>query len=767
MKLTDERIIKFLDEKLSAKGIERDKFLNPSLNDLRDANKLKNMSEAVKKIKEAIKNDKKILIFGDYDSDGVCSSAILYLYFKSIGKNVQVYIPNRFHNGYGISCEAIDEIEFEYAPDLVITVDLGITAIEEVEILKQENIDVVITDHHIPLSELPSAVVVDPKIDPDGTYGFDSLCGAGVALKLIEALSDRQTALKFLDICAIATVGDIVPLVDENRVIAKFGIEKINSGDCLPSLTFIKNKCEIDRLTSTDISFKIVPKINACGRMSSAIKAFEFLVEDDPKQLEIKYAEIESDNMLRLSAIEKGNKEIAKILEKYDASEPAILIKGDFHEGIIGILASRVCHDQNRPAIIFTMDENGNYKGSGRSTENIDIHKIIVSLADLLENFGGHKMACGLEICPENFEIFKQKFIEKVSEFSVFEPENFDEKCYDIEINDEDINLQFISQLNLLEPFGCENEKPILAIKQGKMLAEPVSEKAFKHYRFWTKKNNSVVCFNGYDEMQNAKTMAEKLLVVDLSTSTYKGRENINVVLKNMTLISPNFEGFETQFLLGSLINKYFSIFDFNNKNNYHLTDNLAAVAAEKFKENSHGTMVVASSDSDLEKLEKHGIDTKSYLSFNPQTDCKNVIVCKHRGIYKLSQAKGYKNIIFMNRYFDDEHLYFSQQYNVYENITKMPLSFGLNCSREVFVKAYKLICDFAAIKANDECEFAEKLALKDKSLSSAQILFCLLVFMELNFCEYDEVLCNFKILKAKKMELSSSKLYLEVSDGK
>ncbi len=766
MKLTDERIIKFLDKRLIDKGISREEFLNPSLSGLRDANNLKDMSFAVQKIREAIKNNKKILIFGDYDSDGICSSAMLYLYFKSIGVKVDVFIPNRFENGYGISVEAIDEIEFEYAPDLVITVDLGITAVEEVEILKQENIDVIITDHHIPLSELPDTVVVDPKVDPEGMYGFDGLCGAGVALKLIEALAGREEALKYLDICAIATVGDIVPLIDENRIIAKFGIDKINSGDCLPSLSFIKEKCDIDKLTSTDISFKIVPKINSCGRMSSAIKAFSFLVETDPKQLEIKYAEIETDNMLRLSSIETGNKEISKILEKFDQSEPSILIKGNFHEGIIGILSSRVCHDYSKPVIIFTTDENGYLKGSGRSTESVNIHEIIVSLSGLLENFGGHKMACGLTISPENFDEFKAKFNEKLLEQIKTKEEISNEFQYDIEINDDDINLNFIGQLELLEPYGCENEKPILAIKQGKMTAEPVSDKAFKHYRLSTKKNNSIICFNGYKDMLAARSVAEKLLTIDLGTSTYKGRENINVVLKNLKLIYANFDGLEKQKLLSAIMNKYYSIFDFNKRENYHLEDDLYAVSAQKFNENSQGTIVVATSSEDLENLEKHGIDTKKYVAFEPEKNGKNIIVCSGRGVYRLSDAKGYKNIIFLNRVFDDEHLYFSQKLETYENKTIFNQKLELSGDREIFIKVYKLITEFSEIKANDELELAEKLSLKDRSVSAPQILFCMLVFMELNFIEFDEILCNMKLLNSKKMELSSSKLFKEVASS-
>ena len=246
MKLINKKLYDFLLKRFD-NDEEVEKFLNPSENDFRDAHKLKNMDAAVQKIKTAIDENKKIFIYGDYDTDGICASTILYLYFKKIGANVDVFIPNRFENGYGISIDAIEEIESEYNPDLIVTVDLGITAIEEVEILKQEGIDIVITDHHLPLDEIPDTIVVDPKLESE--YGFDALCGAGVALKVVEAMAGRDEANKYLDIAAIATVGDIVPLVDENRAIARLGIDKINKKDCLKSITFMLEKLEISELT--------------------------------------------------------------------------------------------------------------------------------------------------------------------------------------------------------------------------------------------------------------------------------------------------------------------------------------------------------------------------------------------------------------------------------------------------------------------------------------------------------------------------------------
>ena len=759
MKVTDKRILEFLEKKLEGKGIDIERFLQPSMADFRDAYKLKNMTAAVQKIQTAINEHKKILVYGDYDSDGICASTILYLFFKSKGANVDVFIPSRFENGYGLSIEALEEIQFEYNPDLIVTVDLGITAVEEVEILKQEGIDIVITDHHIPLEEIPDCIVVDPKLESD--YGFDALCGAGVAMKLVEAMADRDEANKYLDICAIATIGDIVPLVDENRAIAKLGIDIINSGKARKSINFMLKKLEIEKITSTDVSFKIVPRLNACGRMDNAIKVFEFLIETNDDLLEEKYAEIESDNTLRLASIDKGNKAINKCLEKHNSNEPSVLIQGDFHEGIIGILASRICSEYGKPTIIFTKTEDGTLKGSGRSVDAVDLHHIISGMTDMLVNFGGHKMAVGVELVPEVFEEFKnllnQKIIEETNE-DAFIIKN---ATYDIKLTEDDLTETFFRELSMLEPFGCENEKPVLMLEQSKMNAEPISEKVFKHYRLFTEKNNAIVAFNAYKNIPILKSNSEKLLTVELGENTFRGKTSLSVTLKNITLKTPDLDGFENDDLLSSLYNNYYSIFDFNNKENYHLTDNIVEEIKNKFAESKTGTLVVCSNNDDISQIKQLGLE--EYFSTKTYKNGQNTILVNPRGVYELSDIIGYKNIIFMHKYFNEEHLYFSQKLNVYEPTQKLSMSAEISKDRDVFARVYKLANNFTSLKANDVLDLASKLSLKSAEISAPQILFGLIVFMELNFLEFDEILGNLVILKAKKMELASSKVYNSV----
>ena len=762
MKLKDERLINYLKKKFEGKNIDIENFLSPSVSDLRDAKLLKNIGNAVNKIKNAISENKKILIYGDYDCDGICASTILYLYLKSQNANVDVFIPNRFEYGYGISVDAIDEIISDYSPELIVTVDLGITAVEEVEILKQEGIDVVITDHHIPLDEIPDTIVVDPKLESD--YGFDALCGAGVAFKLVEALSSREEALKYVDICAIATVGDIVPLIDENRAIVTIGLDKIHKNDCLKSISFLLKKLDIANVNSTDISFKIVPRLNACGRMDNAIKVFDFLIETDDALLEEKYEDIESDNTARLAFIDKGNKIIEKSLSEYNTNEPAIIVKGDFHEGIIGILASRVCHEYGKPTIIFTKTEDGTYKGSGRSIESVDLHKIISTMTDMLENFGGHKMAVGVEIDADIFDEFKARLNEKLKEeFSESDFVCGNEKV-DIIITDDDLNENFYKELSLLEPFGCENEKPVLAIEQEKMTTERLSDKAFKHYHLFTKKQNSLTAFNFYKFIPIIESTCKKQILIDLSINTYKQKSSLSSIARGIILGDDiSLDNNNRADLLSSLYNLYYSLFDFNNKDNYHISNDLEKVIQEKFSESEFGSLVVCSNNDDLEIVKK--LNLQKYYSAKTHSNGQNTILISPVGVYKLDDVKSYKNIIFLHKHFENEHLFYSQKLNVYESekIDKFDKNL-LSEDREIFVKVYKLISNFIGLKANDEIDFARRISLKDGSLNECQILYSLIVFMELNFVEFDEILNSFKMLKAKKMELTSSLFYKEVN---
>ena len=382
-------------------------------------------------------------------------------------------------------------------------------------------------------------------------------------------------------------------------------------------------------------------------------------------------------------------------------------------------------------------------------------------MTGMLENFGGHKMAVGLEIQPELFEEFKSIFNQKILEVSSEDDFLIDDSSFDIEITDDDLTLEFYKQLSLLEPFGCDNEKPVLALKANEMNTIPISDKALKHYKCFTKKNNALVGFSFYKQSDVCSSSSQKQFTLELGTNNFKGKTSLSATIKKVNILSANLDGLDESSFMASLYNKYYSIFDFNNTHNYHITSDIKKVITDKFSENKYGTLVVVSSAEDAEIVEQ--LSLQKYYSATPLSNGQNTVLVSPKGVTDLNDVNGYKNIIFLHKCFNEEHLFFSQKLNVFEPEKITNTSFAVSKDRDVLVGAYKLAISFASLKANDVLDLASKLSLKSGELSASQILFSLIVFMELNFIEWDEVLNQMQVLKSKKVELSSSKFYNEV----
>jgi len=421
---------------------------------------LNDIEKAVKRIVKAIKNNEKIVVVGDYDVDGVSSSAIMKLFFKKAGYEIEVVIPNRFEDGYGLTPKLLEKID----ADLIITVDNGITSFEAAEICKQRRIELIITDHHTPTSTnspihssshlqyiLPDAyAVINPKTSPE--FPFKEICGAEVAWYLCAAIKSEMNLnvdlREFLDILALAVIADVMPLNHLNRTLVNMGLKRLNAGKRAFSRVLKKYFYNIK---STDIAFGIAPRINAAGRMESAKIAFEFLTSVDENEALRLYLELDRLNSLR----KETELEILNSVEI--KGDDFILIKGNFHEGVIGIIASRIVHKYNKPVIVFSSDGK-NLKGSGRSLGNIDIFELINDCSNLLEGFGGHKMACGVTIKEENFDDLKNLLNEKIKKYK--KDDFFVEDFVLGELKFDEIDLELLDILNFYEPFGEGNPKP-------------------------------------------------------------------------------------------------------------------------------------------------------------------------------------------------------------------------------------------------------------------------------------------------------------------
>jgi len=481
---------------------------------------LSDMQKAVDRIVKAISNNEKIVILGDYDVDGVSSAAIMKLFLENIYDNFEIVIPNRFTHGYGLSPKILEEIE----ADLIITVDNGITSFEAVEITKNRNIDVIITDHHTPLinGELkiesgeflfPKAyAIVNPKTSPD--FPFKEICGAEVAWYLCagikNALKLKIDLREFLDILAIAIIADVMPLTHMNRTLVNMGLKRLNKA--LKPFSKVLKKFFNKEIKAVDIAFNIAPRLNAAGRMDSAYKAFEFLTSKNEEEAYKLFLELDGLNNLR----KETEKDILDSIE-IDEKNNFLLAKGDFHEGVIGIIASRLVHIYKKPAIVFS--RNGEVlKGSGRSLGNIDIFKLISRCEDLLLGFGGHKMACGLSIEEDKFDELEKYLNEYIKEYS--EDDFFIEDFVLGELPFSEIDFELLDILNYFEPYGEGNPKPKF-ITTAKI--EHIQNLKDNHYKLILSQNDIylpaiIFRFDGeFDDIIKFKYSIEE--------NTFRGRE--------------------------------------------------------------------------------------------------------------------------------------------------------------------------------------------------------------------------------------------------
>ncbi|MBE7082235.1 MAG: single-stranded-DNA-specific exonuclease RecJ [Clostridiales bacterium] len=473
-------------------------FLWPEKVELQSPFTLKGMSQAVEIITRNISQHKNILVFGDYDVDGISATAILVKAFKKLGVNANYFLPNRYVDGYGLSCKVLDKINTLYHPDLIVTVDCGITAIEEVEYAKKLGIEVVVTDHHEIGETLPNCVVVNTKFT-DQEYKFNGLCGTGVAYKLAEALLGSENCTEFLPIVAIATIADIVPLTSENRTLVRLGMANMQALPQGVKQMFAENKVSLTKPDATDIAFKIAPKLNASGRMGDAVDSLKLYFETEPPKIKALINKIFEHNTKRQKLGSIVYEDCKNMLADKDITNmPAIILwKEDWDHGILGIECSKILEEYNRPVFLFTK-EGDVLKGSGRSINDVNIHNILTSVSDLLEVFGGHTMAAGLTLKLENFDEFVNRvnayIFEKIN-FKVFEPI----KYYDMPIKLGDINPKFIEDLKLLEPCGCDNAKPKFLIETDSINIQPLS-KASGHANIIIGKNLSLIFFNYVQE---------------------------------------------------------------------------------------------------------------------------------------------------------------------------------------------------------------------------------------------------------------------------
>ncbi|WP_297441116.1 single-stranded-DNA-specific exonuclease RecJ [Sulfurimonas sp.] len=455
--LSKSNLFELLSQRFDSEDKKLSQIPNPAL--------LLNATKAAQKIAEAIQSKKRITLVGDYDVDGVSSTAIMVDFFRQIPYPLEAIIPNRFRDGYGVSPNVLERIDV----DLVITVDNGISAIEAAKICKERGIELIITDHHTPSDVLPEAfAIVDPKL-PDDTYPFTEICGAEVAWLLL-ALVKKELRLnidmkQFLDILAIAIIADIMPLVNINRTLVKEGL-KLMMTSKRPSSVIIRDFLNKSKITSEDIAFQIAPRINSAGRLEDASIALEFFTAKDNHAAYKQFELLGKLNELRKETEIQTTQEAIKSV---DADDLVIVVAGEgWHEGVVGIVAARLVDKFGRPAIVLSV-ENGNAKGSARSIGDVNIYELIKANEHLLTKFGGHKMAAGLGLLEENIAAFKKAINETAKNIP---DEDFipKEQVSGILCTD-DIDTELLGLLEQFEPFGEANPRPTFLIKDAEVVS--------------------------------------------------------------------------------------------------------------------------------------------------------------------------------------------------------------------------------------------------------------------------------------------------------
>lgn len=512
-------------------------FLNPTRNDFYDPFLMPDMEIAVNRIIKAIDEKEKVIIYGDYDVDGITSITVLKKFLKDRGLDVDSYIPNRLDEGYGLNKNAIDSI-VKQKYSLMITVDCGISGLEEVDYANSLGLDTVITDHHEPAETLPKALAVVDAKRKDNKYPFNQLAGVGVVFKVIQAISKRfnleeKEYLKYLDLVCVGTISDIVPLVDENRVISKLGLKLVEVTRNIGLKALLKST-GAKTVDSSTISFCVAPRVNACGRLGYEQEALELFLTDNIVKAEEIARRLNKYNSERQQKEIKIFNEAIEMIEQGEKNKNCIILgKENWHHGVIGIVSSKVTEMYYKPSILICFEDDEG-KGSGRSIQGFDLHEALGKCQKHIERFGGHSMAIGITIKKSEFDDFKQD-VEKYTENT-----NIKELIpiikIDKEITIDDINMETIKELKKLEPYGEANKMPLFIYKNLKIDSIRALSEG-KHIKLTLKDKNVVIDAIGFNmgNLVNEYLLGDKIDVVgSLEINKFNGKESIQLNLKDI-----------------------------------------------------------------------------------------------------------------------------------------------------------------------------------------------------------------------------------------
>lgn len=595
------RFAKILTERNINSVEQAKKFLYPSLSDLGDPFLMSGMKEAVDRI-NAVSPEEVIVVYGDYDVDGISATTILTKCLRLMGKTAYAVIPER-SDGYGLSEAVIERALEEFCPDLLITVDCGISAVNEVEYLQDLGVDVIVTDHHEIPDTLPDCTIISCKLDDD--YKFNGLCGAGVAYNLSRALIGDK-ADEFLDMVALATMADSMPLIGENRILVTEGLKRIRQGKCIAAIKSLLKNANVKEITATSLSYSVAPRVNAAGRMGNANVALSAFLSEDEYEVGVFTEQLNQFNAKRQNDCEELYKSAKnKLSNKSPLMKVNVLYDKKWNTGLVGIVAARIAEETGKPTILFT-ESDGVWHGSARSNNSINIFEALKYATKYSENFGGHAQAAGVTVRYENLTDFENALDEYVSK--TCDISDFTSVVYVDEIVKEPITIGYVEELEKLEPCGVENPRPLFAEYVGNAYATPLK---YGSPHLSLKTNNfDFIYFNGVDDMKILNSDVVKALIYEPSASVFNGKKYAKGYVKSYKT-EARFDDY-TDFLLFS---SQLDSISAKTETYTEIDEKTTEEYIERAKREIFGTLFVACSSKTVKHYEEQlrGLDVTTY----------------------------------------------------------------------------------------------------------------------------------------------------------
>ncbi len=721
-------------------------FMHPSMDGFVSPYKMRGMKEACELIKLAREEGWDVLVYGDYDADGVCAATIMGGALKDFGVNARVYVPER-KNGYGMSVAAIDEIFEDYFPQLVVTVDCGISNAEEVDYLKESGCEVIVTDHHELPENIPDCICINPKLD-DG-YPYDNLCGAGVAFKVACALNGRD-AYKYLDFAALATVADSVPLTGENRDIVAEGLKLINRSPRKCFSGFLSKSQ--DAVDAHALAFGIAPKINAAGRMGDAASALRLFTETDEKAVFDLSALLTSYNQERqLRCDELYSQAKAKLASRGAYGRIIMLWDESWNSGFVGIVAARLVEEYGRPVILF-VNNNGVLKGSARSIEGVNIFEALRACSEFISEFGGHAQAAGVNVTEENFAPLERALNEYMER--AYTAEDFIPTVYVNCLSDGESFAKIARELEAFEPYGVGNKRPVFAVDACECRVRAL--KPLSPHLAFKCGGMEMMFFGGARYSEVLKCPAPKRLVFEYNVSRFRGREYIRGFVRDV-IYSSEVGKYASEFISANAVSRA-CLAETACVRTYMTSGEIDAMMAAE--DGGYGTLYIAEDYGTLSRYKNAGKLFADIFQLSSKNLADTVLVSPRPDC----DFSGYRRIVWLDEPFGiGIPSVAGREVVVCSDISGLAPLLSIDCTRGHLLKI------FSYISANsgtlDGCSAEEVAFFSSAPYAAGELLFAVKVFEELGLVAFKEG--RLVVYRGVKTDLKNSPLYVAVSSLK